>query len=732
MESTATDDVGKLVWYAREVVREYLSLVSDEQPEDPNQMWGGFRISSQLVAKQFRENHPEILDAVSAKSRKHRVGVLAEWLNAPPENLSGLAELAVLFELTPEDVEIFIMAAAPALDPDVEQLYAYVRNDVHKRTADVGFACQVLSMGDQARFDELLRHCSFEEPLRRHRLVLLEPRSSENDFLDMNLPSRRMRAADRVLDFLRYQRSELAAPVDEALATVCMRHTEPVDIEDLGLPEFSKKSLIQLGRSRTLPVVITGPHGAGKMLVARALGGPLKRGVVSADLVALLQEPHYLLDIRLSELFREGRLGGDLVYLHGHSLPNEISGPARLVLERVLAGQELVLGTDSLPLWATELTTGWPVMSVPLPTSERRLKLWHTAFEDERSKPSDDSLVVISRRYQLSSGQVQQAAVEARRIAQIDRRRKVSLMDLDRACRAHFAHQLSELAVLIPPTTFKITDLLLPPGEKETFGEVLLYAQEREHIYEEWGFGERFPYGRGLSVLAYGPPGTGKTMSAMILAAELGLDLFRVDVSRILSRYVGETEKNLAKIFDEAERGRVMLLFDEADALFTKRTDVQSSVDRYANIEVAYLLQRMENFEGITLLTTNVVALIDEAFARRLRYRIYFPMPDEELRASLWRNLLPTSAPLTDNIAYDLLGKHFELAGGHIKQAVLRAAVYARRDKSMIGSKQLIEAAIAECREMGMLIGKLPKELQEAIDGDVLDQEPQNEARVVQ
>ncbi|MCA9563540.1 MAG: ATP-binding protein, partial [Myxococcales bacterium] len=679
--------------------------------------WQSFRVSGAAVAKQFRLENPQLFARQAAESVARRKQVLEQWLKKPPKHLESLAELALLFDLKPADVEILLLAAAPAIDPQIEDLYAYVRNNVHKRQADVGFICQVLAMNDQPQFEHNLSRFSFDQPLRKHRLVLLEARQNTEDQLDMNLPTRRVRAADRVLDFIRFHKQEAVPPVDEALAQVCIRVRDGDDLASLGLPEYTSTSIMQLARARTLPVVLLGPEGAGKRVAAGALGGPIKRGVLSADLTALLNESPQTLEIRLAEIFREARLGGDLVYLASHDLPQEISGPVQFILERTVREEEVVIGADRLPVWASELTAGWPVVTIPLPEETARFESWKEVFKDDRTPPDDKALLQVARRYQLSTAQLRQAANEARRLAQLGRRRRIGLADLDKACRMYFAHQLSDLADLVPPTTFGVEDLVLPEPEKEKLKEVLLFSHERDVIFSDWGFGEKFPYGRGLSMLFYGPPGTGKSMSAMIVAGSLGIDLFRVDLSRILSRYVGETEKNLAKIFDEAERGRVMLLFDEADSLFTKRTDVSTSVDRYANLEVAYLLQRMENFEGITVLTTNVEHMLDDAFKRRIRYRIYFPMPDDALRAELWRKLLPKQAPLDPNIEWDLLGETFELSGGYIKQAVLRAAVYARRDRESINLLHLVEAALAECRELGMLVSdRLPKKLQKAVD----------------
>jgi SpoVK/Ycf46/Vps4 family AAA+-type ATPase len=193
-------------------------------------------------------------------------------------------------------------------------------------------------------------------------------------------------------------------------------------------------------------------------------------------------------------------------------------------------------------------------------------------------------------------------------------------------------------------------------------------------------------------------------MTASIIARELGMDLFRVEISAIVSKYVGETEKNLAKVFDEAASGHAVLLFDEADALFTKRTEVKSSNDRYSNLEVNYLLQKIESFEGVTVLTTNNADNIDEAFARRIKFKVNFPFPDEQERARLWEFMLPASVERAEAIDFRRLGRAFDLAGGNIKNAVLRAAFQAAEAGAAVDTEFLEHAGIAESREMGKLV----------------------------
>lgn len=715
---TALPCVAHLAQFARDAVsawRHQTEVAEAPDSDDGSGLLAAFRMSLTTAAAMTQEGTAEA--GPGTEVLESRQSTVRAWMTEPPEPLVPLAELAALFRLTVDDIEILVMAAAPAIDPGVDDLYSFVRNNLHRPYHDLGFLCRLLALGDPWAYERLLARCRPEAPLRAHRLLLVESRRKGDESLDLNLGMRRARVADRVLDFLRRHDVETdTLAVDEELAAVCVRRRDEIPVEALGLPDFGRDGLLQLARSRSLPAILEGPPGAGKDRVALCLAGLLGKGLLSADLTALLTESPTVLEMRLAELVREARLGGDLIYLQGHSLPEQIGSPWRLVLERALGREPCLLGVDRMQTWVVTLTAGWPTVQVPLPSVERRIELWSSAFLNERRGPDEDAIGVIARRYEMSAARIQQAASEARRIAQLARRSRIAVSDLDRACRAHFAHQLSDVADLVPPAAWSQDDLILPDSEKEKFGEVLLYAREQEAIYGEWGFSEKFPYGRGLSVLFYGPPGTGKTMGAVIIAATLGLDLFRVDLSRIMSRYVGETEKNLSRVFDEAERGKVMLLFDEADALFTKRTNVKSSVDRYANLEVAYLLQRMENFEGVTVLTTNVEANLDDAFKRRIRYRIYFPMPDAPTRARLWESLIPAAAPVEENIPWKLLGKHFEITGGHIKQAVLRAGFYARRDGDPMSFHHLVEGAKAECREIGMLVSDdPPKAIQKAL-----------------
>ena len=237
-------------------------------------------------------------------------------------------------------------------------------------------------------------------------------------------------------------------------------------------------------------------------------------------------------------------------------------------------------------------------------------------------------------------------------------------------------------------------ELVLPDAQKETIREIASQARWRGRVHREWGFGADGGPGLGISALFYGPSGTGKSMAAGVIAEELELDLYRIDLSRVVSKYIGETEKNLGTVFDEAEGAGAVLLFDEADALFGRRSEVKDSHDRYANLEVSYLLQRMEAYDGLAILTTNQRSALDPAFLRRLRFAVQFPFPDSASRAEIWRRVFPKTVPTTD-LDVDLLAQ-LNVAGGNIRTMALNAAFHAAAADTGVRMDHILQAAKSE------------------------------------
>jgi SpoVK/Ycf46/Vps4 family AAA+-type ATPase len=269
------------------------------------------------------------------------------------------------------------------------------------------------------------------------------------------------------------------------------------------------------------------------------------------------------------------------------------------------------------------------------------------------------------------------------------------------ACRELVTEGISHLAERIDPV-FSLDDVVLPPDRKEQLYEIVDHVRLASRVLDGWKFRDQLPYGRGVAAMFFGPSGTGKTMAAMGVAHRLGIQILRIDLSRVVSKYIGETEKNLDRVFEDAQNSGSALVFDEAEGLLGKRSEVKDAHDRYANIEVAYLLQRLEAYDGLAILTTNMRQNIDAAFLRRLRFIIDFPRPDADAREKIWRQCLPAESHTLDDADYRQLARKIDLTGGNIRQITLRAAFFAAADNMLIDIQHIARATRAEFAKLGM------------------------------
>jgi vesicle-fusing ATPase len=324
--------------------------------------------------------------------------------------------------------------------------------------------------------------------------------------------------------------------------------------------------------------------------------------------------------------------------------------------------------------------------SVALPEPAEQRALWARALRTAPSDELDRAVEGVAQHYRLGAVAVDAIARELRATSatgEIGAR-------LRRLCRERSRAGMDDLAERIDPGA-TWDDLVLPDGHLDLLHEIARHVRHRTQVYERWGFGVRTSRGLGVTALFAGESGTGKTLAAEVLAHELGLDLYRIDLSATVSMYIGETEKNLRRLFDAAESSGAVLLFDEADALFGRRGEVKDGHDRYANLEVAYLLQRMESYRGLAVLTTNLRSNVDRAFLRRLRFVVQFPFPDVAERAAIWRRAFPPSAPL-DGIDADRLAG-LAVAGGSIRSIALSAAFAAAHEGVPIAPEHVLRAA---------------------------------------
>ncbi len=350
--------------------------------------------------------------------------------------------------------------------------------------------------------------------------------------------------------------------------------------------------------------------------------------------------------------------------------------------------------------WQTDVPTGMLMLTLELPDTdeEQRLTLWEHALRGLRlTEPADPA--EMAAKFRFTAGQIFAAAERA---GELSPDGGVTPELLHDCCYAQVVVGLNTLAAPIKPA-YSWEDLVLPEAEIELLKSALTHVKYRHKVYTEWGFSKKAAYGRGLSVLFSGPPGTGKTMAAQVITNQLHMQLFKVQLSQVISKYIGETEKNLRRVFTEAKNANCVLFFDETDALFGKRSEVKDSHDRHANIETAYLLQQMEEYDGVVLMATNLLQNIDEAFMRRISFVVQFPFPDVPTRKLLWQKMLDAKAPV-ENIDWDFLAENFKMAGGNIKNCIIHAAFLAAEEGVPIGMRQLLTGIVNEQRKNNTVV----------------------------
>ena len=477
------------------------------------------------------------------------------------------------------------------------------------------------------------------------------------------------------------------------------------------------------------PLLVSGAPGFGAAalvaLLAQSQDLPW-RGVHAMPLCDVArQQPSELMPV----LHAEARLGNAVWLLHhferleAHfraapdSLRRWLDALLRIDRPLILAHEGPVAPelASQLAIEAGLLHIEVPALAIPQREDLMRASLEAAGVADETSA----ALAIEGRQYSLGPERVVAAVAHAQQRAQLRaaqslaRGQEVSVVaptaaELRLACTSAMTTELRAYGSRVH-TTATWDDLVLDAETLDAVRNLSRFAKVRDKLFSDWGFGRAMPNGRALSAMFSGPSGTGKTMVAGLIAKDLGVELYRVDLSRVVSKYIGETEERLGALFSEAAQVGAALLFDEADSLFSQRTEVKSSNDRYANLEVNYLLQRLEEFDGVVILTTNFATSIDEAFVRRVRFRVPFPFPSAQERERLWEVMLPPELPQDDEgIDFAWLGQGFELSGGHVRNAVLRGAMYAATADQPLSMRMLYEAAAAEYRELGKLAPHYP------------------------
>jgi hypothetical protein len=618
-----------------------------------------------------------------------------------------LNQLAAAFELDRFALDAFLVCLAPTLDLRYERLYGYLQDDVTRRRPTVNLVLDLLCDPGPGRLRHLTAFAD-DAPLLAHNLVerVAEPGSAPPLLAQALAPD------EAVVAWLLggYQPHAVLGRHAQLLPPA----PDPEDALLAGEPGRQLAALLAAGPAApAAPVgVLHGPDHTGQQAALRLLGAAAGRQLLKVEL-ARLAGPELTPLRAVRAALRDARLTGAIPCLCDWDtcLAAEPAGvPLPEVLDEVLRFPGLVVLAGQAAWQPDGLERDRQLVWVefPLPDFERRQALWaHFArrrlgLPAGKPLPAALDLPNLAGQFMLSAAQIAEAvAAAADRAAQ--RGTPLDRQDLFLAARSNSLPSLATLAHKIQPR-YSWSDIVLPADQLSLLREIIATVRGRPVVLEAWGVGQKLASSAGVTVLFAGPPGTGKTMAAEIIAAELGLELYKIDLSTVVNKYIGETEKNLSRIFDEAARSNAILFFDEADAIFGKRSEVKDAHDRYANIEVSYLLQRMETYDGVTILATNLRANLDEAFTRRLQFAVDFPFPDEAYRLRIWQALFPPGVPRAADLDFALLARRYKLAGGSIRNIIVSAAYLAASDGGQVTMAHLLHGARRELQKMGRMV----------------------------
>jgi SpoVK/Ycf46/Vps4 family AAA+-type ATPase len=623
---------------------------------------------------------------------------------------SPLLWLMQEFQLSNFDADVLLLGLAPELDLRYEKIYAYLQDDVTRKRPTVELALNLLCSSAEAKLSRRA-HFNPDAPLVRNSLIHV---GADQNQPDAPFLAHAIRIDDQITRALLGD-----AATDPRLLSFCefvtpARGRAPMPFESELVPVLAR--LAKQFPAGMFRAYFQGSAETEKQTVAEGLAAALGTMLMKVWIPRIADKAEFDTLWKLAQ--REARMCGATLFVCGaDEIQGTEGGWRRQQLVKSLAdfrGTAILTGKqswDSLEFGSLAVTP----IDFETPEYPTRVALWKANLEHFAQDADPAVVSMLAGRFKLAAGHIAQAVASATLAAQWReasnkihsteaneeaQREAPSLEDLAAAARSQCGQELAVLSRKIEPK-YRWEDIVLPADQMDQLEDMCAQAENRHIVYGEWGFERKLSLGKGLNVLFCGPPGTGKTMAAEVIARQLQLDLYRIDLSQVVSKYIGETEKNLNRIFMAAETSNGILFFDEADALFGKRSEVRDSHDRYANIEISYLLQKMEEYAGVSILATNLRQNLDDAFVRRLQFIIEFPFPDEEYRRRIWEGVFPKETPIDEDVKFDALARDVRLAGGSIKNMALAAAFYAAAAGESVRMRHLKQAAHREHQKLG-------------------------------
>lgn len=614
-----------------------------------------------------------------------------QWHSTFKEVFHPFFHLQRAFALSNDELDLLLLVYAPEFDPRYERLYAFVQDDVTKKRPSINLLLDLISN-------------NFAEKLHKRQLFFKNGRLLKNQLLQLvsesnsSFLTQSLHPQQAVTNYI------LGLPIleNEPATIYQLQQASQITHVERVLPTTLEKikSVFQAQISQPL-LSFVGERGVGKAEAASWVAATVKTPLLRVDLTAVSEPDSLFFDT----LLRNGRLTQATLFIQGwhHTFKQALPKPA--IWQSLLAYPHIIIISSQQSWQPSQHLHQRPIYTIQFATAtyETRLHTWQTHL-GQNGASAHLNLPFLAAQFRFTPSQIEDSVATAVNLAHF-KQAPLSTTELMEASRAHSNQKLATLATKLIPR-YRWTDIVLPTDTLNQLQELTARLKYQNIVFDQWGFGQKMAYGKGLAALFVGESGTGKTMSADIIAHELELDLYKIDLSSLVSKFIGETEKNLEQIFVEASTSNAILFFDEADAIFGKRSEVKDSHDRYANLEVSYLLQRIEQFEGIVILASNLHSNIDKAFTRRLDFIIKFPFPQKEEREQIWRVSTPAQLPKSNDILYATLAEQFDLAGGNIRNVVLRAAFLAAKANKPLEMGHLLLATKREYQKLGRFINE--------------------------
>jgi hypothetical protein len=609
------------------------------------------------------------------------------------EEVPRLAALAARYSLSWFDCAVVLIALAPEIDLRYERLYAYLQDDVSRRRPSVDLILSLLCADANQRVSARA-HFTADSIMVRERVIRLAPEANQ---IDPPLLALGVKLDEQV------SRELLASGnIDSRLAQFCEYSLPGTSLASLPLEPETIDGLRRLAMDARpdgnfLRVWLNASPAPLRAATAQAMASTMDRPLLSFDLSHACHSGPEAAEL-IPVAVREACLFNAVLLVECDAIDErvsvELAGSASTV-DLIVAAASLKREMESLFLAQVDFSR---------PSFAVRREHWRRCLLEERIELPESDLNSFAARFRLCPDEIRATVQTARSRARWRGSKRAQAVDLSAAARAISGRQIGALARKIEPK-YGWGDIVLPKETNSQLRAMCARVARQHRVLEEWGFDRKLSLGKGVTALFAGPSGVGKTMAAEIIANVLDIDLYKIDLAGVVSKYIGETEKNLDRIFATAENTNSILFFDEADALFGKRSEVKDSHDRYANIEISYLLQKMEMYEGVAILATNLRQNLDDAFLRRLAFTVHFPFPSQEDRKLIWEGIWPKDVPLDADVDFDFLAGRFKFTGGNIKNIALAAAFLAAEDDRRVSMRHLLIAVDREFQKMGKPLG---------------------------